>query len=127
MPDAYPDPAALIAQTTPARSPNPPDALEPEPTADQDKDEGTYVEFPLPDNFQLPEDAKPGKKFQALATLMVDEGDEKTLNLVAIDGAPVKPGTDEAEEPEKPEGEENEPSTMADALKQGLPATGMPA
>jgi hypothetical protein len=126
MPDAYPDPAALIAQTTPPRSPNPPDT-EPEPTADQDKDEGNYVEFPIPENFQPPEDAKPGKSFQALATLKLDE-DGKTLCLVAVDGAAVKPG--EEEEPEKPEGEEpegEEPTTMAGALKQGLPATGMPA
>lgn len=141
MPDAdtpgfnsYPDPAALIAQNTPPRSPNPPDMKE--PTADQDKDEneGNYVSFPLPENFQPPEDAKPGKSFQALATLKLSD-DGKTLNLVAVDGAPVKA---EAEEPEgeEPENEgepgqgaapSNEPTTMADAMKQGLPATGMPA
>ena len=130
MPDAYPDPAAIIAQTTPPRSPNPPDQPEPEPTADQDKDEGEHVEFPVPENFQVPEDAKPGKSFQALATLKIDEdGDGKTLCLIAIDGATVQPGNTDTE-PEKPEGGEpegEEPTTMAGALKQGLPATGMPA
>lgn len=130
MPDSYPDPAALIAQNTPARSPNPPDQPPAEPTADQDKDEGTYVEFPIPENFQPPEDAKPGKSFQALATLKLDE-DGKTLCLVAVDGAAVKP---EEEEPQKPDDEDADatpagpqPSTMKEALQQGLPATGMPA
>lgn len=133
MPDQpISDPAAMIAQTSPPRSPNPPDSSpNPEPTADQDKDEGSYVEFPIPENFQPPEDAKPGKSFQALATLKLDE-DGKTLCLVAVDGAAVKP---EEEEPAKPEGDEDadatpagpQPSTMKEALQQGLPATGMPA
>ena len=131
MPDAYPDPAAIIAQNTPPRSPNPPDQEEPEPTADQEKDEGEHVEFPIPENFQVPEDAKPGKSFQALATLKIDEdGDGKMLCLLAIDGAPVQPGEEESE---KPEGEEPEnpagpePTNMADALRQTLPKTGIPA
>lgn len=131
MADAYPDPAAIIAQTTTPRSPNPPDE-EAEPSADQDKDEGTYVEFPMPENFQPPADAKPGKKFQALATLMIDEGDEKTLNLVALDGAPVKPEEEENDNSEKEENEDKEnlpgqtPSTMADAAKQHMSNIGMP-
>ncbi len=118
----------MIAQTTPPRSPNPPD--QPEPTADQDKPEGDekYVDFKVPKDFQLPEDAKPGKSFQALATLKLDEDGD--LNLIAIDGAKVEP-EDEDEESEKSEGEEPEggeqPSTMAEALQQGLPKTGMPA
>jgi hypothetical protein len=125
------DPASMIASAVPPRSPNMPDTpVEPEPTADQDKDEGTYIEFPVPEGFQPPADAKPGKTFQALATLKLDE-DGKSLCLVAVDGAAVKP---EDEEPETPDGEEQPPATPGpapttaqEALKQGLPSTGIPA
>jgi len=128
------DPASMIAAAVPPRSPNLPDASsEPEPTADQDKDEGKYIEFPLPANFQPPEDAKAGgKTFQALATLKLGENG-KSLCLVAVDGAAVKPEEEETEsEGEEPEGEESTtpgpaPTTAQEALKQGLPSTGIPA
>lgn len=123
------DPASMIAASTPPRSPNMPPAEEPEPTADQAPDEGEYVEFPIPENFQPPADAKPGKTFQALATLKLDD-DGKSLCLVAVDGAPVKPGENEPEEPEggeQPEEGAPAPTTAQEALKQGLPGTGIPA
>jgi hypothetical protein len=125
------DPASMIAASTPPRSPNMPDQpAEPEPTADQDTDEGQYVEFPIPEGFQPPADGKPGKTFQALATLKIDE-DGKSLCLVAVDGAAVKPGDSESEEPEGEEQPEATPgpapTTAQQALQQGLPKTGIPA
>jgi hypothetical protein len=85
-------------------------------------DEKEEVSFPIPEGFAPPDDVKPGKEFQALATLKVDaDGD---LCLLALDGAPVKPEGEEADEGAE---DENKDQGMMDVMKQSLPATGIPA
>jgi hypothetical protein len=86
------------------------------------EDQEDYVDFPMPEGFAPPDDVKPGKEFQALATLKVDEDGD--LCLIALDGAPVKPEGEEADEGAE---DENKDQGMMDVMKQSLPATGIPA
>lgn len=88
---------------------------------DADQGEDQTVDFPMPEGFQPPDGTKPGAEFHALATLKVDEDGD--LNLIALDGAQVKPESDEDEENE----DQTQTGGMADVLKQKLSGTGMPA
>jgi hypothetical protein len=85
-----------------------------------DEDDENYVDFPMPEGFEPPKGTKPGKEFEALATLKIDEDGD--LCLLKLDGADVKP---EAEEASEPEGEEGESAT--DSMRKKLPETGMPS
>ena len=83
--------------------------------------EEQYVDFPMPEGFQPPDDTKQGDEFQALATLKVDEDGD--LCLLALDGAEVKPEVEEGDEEETPDNG----AGMAETLRKNLPSTGMPA
>jgi hypothetical protein len=88
------------------------------PTDTDESSEEQHVDFPIPEGFQPPEGTKQGDEFQALATLKVDEDGD--LCLLALDGAEVKP------ESEEEEGNEDQ-GGMMDKMRQALPGTGMPA
>lgn len=55
-----------------------------------------YPEFPIPDNFQPPNEVKPDTDFQALGTFRM-KGDGN-MCLVAVDGSPVVAETEEQTE-----------------------------
>lgn len=91
-------------------------------TPDPDDTENEGIDFPMPDGFQPPKGTKPGKEFEALATLKInDDGD---LCLLKLDGADVKPEAEEAPEPE--EGAEGDQSAVQ-SMAQNLPQTGLPS
>lgn len=56
----------------------------------------------LPEGFQMPDSAKPGEPFEAVATVVIDESGE--AKIVALDG--VELGEDMEEEEEVGEEEE---------------------
>jgi hypothetical protein len=104
-----------------------------EPTGMEHDDE-QYVDFPIPEGFEPPKGTKPGKEFEALATLKID--DDGDLCLLKLDGVEVKPEAEEEGEEAgegeagsddtggQPEGQTN-PSAV-DSMRQALPGLGMP-
>ncbi len=94
-----------------------PDPTDPNaPAGDQETE--SNVDFPMPEGFEPPKGTKPGAEFEALATLKID--DDGDLVLLKLDGADIKP---ESEEAEPAEGDQS----AVDSMKQNLPSTGLPA
>ncbi len=105
-----------------ADSPTNPDDSTPISDDSSENETEENIDFPMPEGFEPPKGTKPGQEFEALATLKIDEDGD--LCLLKIDGADVKP---ESEENESKEGDEDKDQSAVDSMKSNLPSTGIPA